>query len=120
MPAIIEVPLRARTRNQLTLLMNSISFTPGTVALELHDNHLIVHVLNTDDPGEVAAEIRTMESKIMAVLSRAEFEDATQENVWRRWRLVDRRYLIPAWAHPPPEIHPRTSDTPARPQEPPK
>jgi monovalent cation/proton antiporter MnhG/PhaG subunit len=65
-PAVLEVPLRVRTRNEVTLLMNSISFTPGTVALELHDHHLYVHVLNTDDPNAVVDEIREMESHIMA------------------------------------------------------
>ena len=68
-PAIIEVPLRVRTRNEVTLLMNAISFTPGTVALELHDHNLYVHVLDTDDPDAVVSEIRTMESKIMAAFS---------------------------------------------------
>lgn len=68
-PAVLEVPLRVRTRNEVTLLMNSISFTPGTVALELHDTHLYVHVLNTDDPASVVEEIRRMEGKIMAAFS---------------------------------------------------
>lgn len=71
-PAILEVPLRVRTRNEVTLLMNSISFTPGTVALELHDNNLYVHVLNAEHPDEVVAEIRLMESKIMAMFSQKE------------------------------------------------
>ena len=68
-PAIIEVPLRVRTRNEVTLLMNSISFTPGTVALELHDTNPYVHVLTTDDPDSVIREIMLMESKIIAVFS---------------------------------------------------
>lgn len=68
-PAVLEVPLRVRTRNEVTLLMNSISFTPGTVALELHDHNLYVHVLNTDDPTSVVEEIRVMEGKIMAAFS---------------------------------------------------
>lgn len=65
-PAVIEVPLRVSTRNEVTLLMNAISFTPGTVALEVHDRALSVHVLTTDDPAAIAAEIRTMEDRIMA------------------------------------------------------
>ncbi len=70
-PAILEIPLRVHTRNELTLLMNCISFTPGTVALELHGNRLYVHVLSTDDPSEVIAEIKEMESRIMAAFSNA-------------------------------------------------
>ena len=66
-PAVVEIPLRVHTRNELTLLMNSISFTPGTVALELHDRRLYVHVLNTRDPEGVVAGIRRMETSIMAM-----------------------------------------------------
>ncbi len=68
-PAILEVPLRVHTRNEVTLLMNCISFTPGTVSLELHGSLLYVHVLNTDDPSEAMAEIKEMESRIMAAFS---------------------------------------------------
>ena len=64
-PAIVGVPLQASSRNEVTLLMNAISFTPGTVALELHENRLYVHVLDTDDPGGVVAEIARMESLII-------------------------------------------------------
>ena len=65
-PAVIEVPLRVSTRNEVTLLMNSISFTPGTVALDSHERTLSVHVLTTDEPGRIAAEIAAMEDRIMA------------------------------------------------------
>jgi multicomponent Na+:H+ antiporter subunit G len=65
-PAVLEVSLRVRTRNEVTLLMNAISFTPGTVALELHDRRLYVHVLSTDDHARVLAGIATMEDRIMA------------------------------------------------------
>jgi monovalent cation/proton antiporter MnhG/PhaG subunit len=66
-PAVLEVPLRARNRNEVTLLMNSLSFTPGTVALELHEHHLYVHVLDVRDPDGTVRDIITMESKIIAV-----------------------------------------------------
>ena len=35
------------------------------MALELHDQHLYVHVLNTEDPAAVLGEIRRMERYIM-------------------------------------------------------
>ena len=66
-PAIIEVPLRVRNRTEVALLMNSISFTPGTVALELHDEFLYVHALDVDDPQEVIASIAELERRIMAM-----------------------------------------------------
>ena len=64
-PAIVAVPVQVSTRNEVALLMNSISFMPGTVALELHDDELFVHVLTTDEPADVLAEIGRLESKIM-------------------------------------------------------
>jgi multicomponent Na+:H+ antiporter subunit G len=65
-PAVIEVPLRVRSRTEATLLMNSISFTPGTVALELNGDRLYVHVLSTGDPQRVIDEIVVMEDRIAA------------------------------------------------------
>jgi monovalent cation/proton antiporter MnhG/PhaG subunit len=67
-PAVLEVPLRAVNRSEVTLLMNSLSFTPGTVALELHERHLYVHVLDARDPERIVRDIITMEDKIIAAL----------------------------------------------------
>ena len=79
-PAIVEVPLRVRTRNEVTLLMNSISFTPGTVALELHDTYLYVHVLSTKTPDEVVAEIVTMEGYIMDAFGEGRIVENDEQN----------------------------------------
>lgn len=68
-PAVVEVPLRVRNRTEIALLMNSISFTPGTVALELHGDRLYLHVLSADDLDAVIAEITAMEDRIMAAFS---------------------------------------------------
>lgn len=77
-PAIVEVELRVRTRNEVALLMNAISFTPGTVALELHDDRLYVHVLSTTSPESAVAEIARMEALIMdAFGSGASVDDAS-------------------------------------------
>lgn len=64
-PAVVEVPVRATSRNEVTLLMNAISFTPGTIALDLRGDHLLVHVLDADDLEAVAEEIATMEDRIV-------------------------------------------------------
>lgn len=64
-PTVVALPLAVRSRSEITLLMNSISFTPGTVALELDERTLYVHVLTTDDPGAVARDVREMERRIM-------------------------------------------------------
>ncbi len=63
-PAIIEVPVLVRTRNEATLLMNAISFTPGTVALELHADRLYVHMLSTKPTREIVAEINVLQRLI--------------------------------------------------------
>jgi monovalent cation/proton antiporter MnhG/PhaG subunit len=63
-PAIVEVPLLLGTRNEVTLLMNAISFTPGTVALELHHDRLYVHVLSTRDARGVVADVDVMQRRI--------------------------------------------------------
>lgn len=65
-PAIVEVPLRLGSQNEVTLLMNAISFTPGTVALELHHDSLYVHVLSRQSPPAVVAEIDEMQHLIAA------------------------------------------------------
>lgn len=70
-PAIVEVELNVRTRNEVALLMNSISFTPGTVALELHDRHLYVHVLSAQPAENAIAEIARMEQLIMEAFGSA-------------------------------------------------
>ena len=63
-PAVVEVPLRLDTRNEVTLLMNAISFTPGTVALEFHHDRLYLHVLSTRDAHGVVAEVEVMQRRI--------------------------------------------------------
>ena len=64
-PVVIEVPLRMRSRNEITLLMTSISFTPGTVALELRDRRLLVHVLSAEDPYRAVDSVLEMERRII-------------------------------------------------------
>jgi len=63
--AVIRVPLRVRTATEVTLLMNSISFTPGTIALEVKAGHLYVHVLHLASPEAFADEVRTLEGHII-------------------------------------------------------
>jgi multicomponent Na+:H+ antiporter subunit G len=64
-PAVVEVPLLVRTRNEVTLLMNAVSFTPGTVALEIHHDRLYLHMLSTRRPETVVEEIGVLQRLIM-------------------------------------------------------
>jgi len=63
-PAIVEVPLTVQTRNEVTLLMSAVSFTPGTVALEIHQDRLYLHVMSTQSSEAVVAETNVMQRMI--------------------------------------------------------
>ena len=60
-PAWIVVPLELRQPEAITVLAGTITLTPGTVSADLSDegHSLLVHVLHTDDPDAVVAEIKT-------------------------------------------------------------
>lgn len=63
-PAVVDVPVIVATRNELALLMTAISFTPGTVALEVHADLLYVHVLSRKPLEDVIAGIMTMQRRV--------------------------------------------------------
>lgn len=65
-PVVFSVPVRVRTRNEVTLLMNAISFTPGTVAMELEHGELSVHMLSTRQPEAVRADVDELQELIAA------------------------------------------------------
>ncbi|HVL64017.1 MAG TPA: Na+/H+ antiporter subunit E [Actinomycetota bacterium] len=68
-PGIVRVPIRVRTDLQVTLLANAISFTPGTLTLEVADDRsaLFVHVLVVESPDEARARIRALEDRLLQV-----------------------------------------------------
>lgn len=59
-PAWIIIPLELRQPEAITVLAGTITLTPGTVSADLSDqgHSLLVHVLHTDDPDAVAADIK--------------------------------------------------------------
>ena len=65
-PAIVRIPLRVTTRTETTLLANAVTFTPGSIALELSDRDLFVHVLDLRDEAALRAEIERLETSIIA------------------------------------------------------
>jgi monovalent cation/proton antiporter MnhG/PhaG subunit len=79
-PAIVAVPLRVQSRAEVVLLMNSISFTPGTVALELHSGNLYIHVLSTHDPGEVVSGVDATQVRILAAFGNVAAEGTTSDH----------------------------------------
>lgn len=70
-PAIVAVPLRARTGLEITLLSNLITMTPGSMAVELSADRriLYVHVVYCDDVDDVRRRITDkLEARLLEVL----------------------------------------------------
>ena len=72
-PAIVAVPLSARTDLEITALANLITLTPGSTSIELSDDRrtLYVHLVNIGDASleDVRNEIkRGLERKLLEVM----------------------------------------------------
>lgn len=65
-PAVVGVPLRITSRTELALLMNVITFTPGTVALEVQDSRLFIHVMDLRDEEAFRRRFEAIESRTIA------------------------------------------------------
>lgn len=68
-PQVILVPLRVETAIGVTTIANSITITPGTIALD-HDpeeNALYVHVIDGRDPQAVADPIHEWEDYALRI-----------------------------------------------------
>jgi len=59
-PGIVAVPLDARTDQEITLLANLITLTPGTLSLDVSEDRsvLYVHAMFVDNPDNVRAMIK--------------------------------------------------------------
>jgi multicomponent Na+:H+ antiporter subunit E len=68
-PAFVEVPLRASSDFEVTMLANLISLTPGTVtvAVRKEPSTLWVHGLYVEDRESFQQGIRAMEDRLLAV-----------------------------------------------------
>jgi monovalent cation/proton antiporter MnhG/PhaG subunit len=64
-PAVVTMALRVESPAETALLMNMITFTPGTVALELHEHRLTIHVLDFVDSQSFVAELTALEERIV-------------------------------------------------------
>jgi multicomponent Na+:H+ antiporter subunit E len=69
-PAVIAVPLDAKTEGEIALVANLISLTPGTLTLDISSDHrvLYIHVMYLDDLDEVRAQIKDFEARVLALL----------------------------------------------------
>ncbi|WP_237067123.1 Na+/H+ antiporter subunit E [Microbulbifer guangxiensis] len=71
-PRIVRVPLEIRDDNQILVLANLISLTPGTLVLEVSPDRdaLYVHTMFVDDPDVFRREIREgFERQVMEAMS---------------------------------------------------
>ncbi len=59
-PAWVVIPLELKQPEAITILAGTITLTPGTVSADLSSegHSLLVHALDTDDPGAVRDEIK--------------------------------------------------------------
>lgn len=67
-PAIVAVPLDARTDFEIALFANMVTLTPGTTSLHVSDDRriLYVHAMDAADPEAAAADMkRVFESRVL-------------------------------------------------------
>jgi multicomponent K+:H+ antiporter subunit E len=59
-PVLVKVPLTIRDTYGIATLAATISYTPGTVAVDVSEDrsHLLVHVFHTHDPRGVVHELK--------------------------------------------------------------
>ncbi|MGB3907418.1 MAG: Na+/H+ antiporter subunit E [Methanomethylovorans sp.] len=59
-PGIIAVPIRCKTDLSITGIANTITLTPGTITVDISDDHstLYVHCIDASDPAAICASIR--------------------------------------------------------------
>ncbi|UGY94552.1 Na+/H+ antiporter subunit E [Streptomyces gobiensis] len=69
-PAIVELPLRCRTRGEIVVLASLISLTPSTLMIEVRTNPPILYVYGThaDDVDSFRRELRKLETSMLAAM----------------------------------------------------
>lgn len=69
-PAIICMPLEARTAGEITLLANLISLTPGTLSLDVdaEGQLLFIHVMYLDDEARTLRELKDLEARMLELM----------------------------------------------------
>ena len=70
-PHLIRVPAPQRTTLGRVIYANTITITPGTISLDVHDDVILVHALSDDmasqdSAGETAKVISWLERKVKA------------------------------------------------------
>jgi len=68
-PAVVAIPLEARSDIAVTLLANLITLTPGSLALDVSSDRAVmyVHTMHAEDIDQVRVEIKNLESRGLEV-----------------------------------------------------
>lgn len=64
-PVIVSYPLRVTSDRDIFWFSTCITITPGTLSLGLRGDHLLVHAVYGEDPGEVIAGLAEMEERLV-------------------------------------------------------
>jgi len=70
-PGIIAIPLTMETDIEITVLANVITLTPGTVTLDISEDHkfIYVHAMFADDPERVRRQIKDgIERRLLEIM----------------------------------------------------
>ncbi len=70
-PGVIAIPLDLETDAEITLLMNLLTLTPGTLALDVSTDHrvLFVHTIDISDADEFRAQVKKgFEQRVLEVM----------------------------------------------------
>lgn len=67
---VVEVPVRSQSRLVQVLTANFLTLTPGTVALDIVDGRMRVHLMDARDPDGAVRDIERIEQMTMAAFGR--------------------------------------------------
>jgi multicomponent Na+:H+ antiporter subunit E len=70
-PGVIGLPLEAQSDAALTIFANLVTFTPGTLSLDISNDRrmLFIHAMYIEDEERLAADLKDMERRVIKLLS---------------------------------------------------
>ena len=68
-PAVVAIPLEARSDIAITLLANLITLTPGSLALDVSSDRSVmyVHAMHAEDLDQLRLDIKNLEARVLEV-----------------------------------------------------
>ncbi|MCP1676664.1 multicomponent Na+:H+ antiporter subunit E [Natronocella acetinitrilica] len=70
-PGVIGLPLDAQSDAAITIFANLVTFTPGTLSLDVSNDRrmLFIHAMYIDDEEQLVADLKHMERRVIKLLS---------------------------------------------------